>query len=182
MPNHRRANVAGGTYFFTVVTYRRQTFLCNENVRDALRNGIRTTQITYPFKIDAWVLLPDHLHCIWTRPQGDASFGIRWAMIKRFVSKQCSPELHRDDWMNGSKQRRKESTIWQRRFWEHLIRDEKDFEKHVDNIHYNPVKHNLVSRACDWPYSTFHRYIRKGVYSKDWGGGDIVEANQDFGE
>jgi putative transposase len=182
MANYRRAKVAGGTYFFTVVTYRRNGFLCNENIRSALRDGIQTTRMIHPFDIDAWVLLPDHLHCVWTLPPNDANFGIRWAMIKRFVSQHCGPDLHRDEWMNASKRQRRESTIWQRRFWEHMIRDERDFEKHVDYIHYNPVKHNWVPRAVDWPYSTFHRYVRKGLYSKDWGCGGIVKADQNFGE
>jgi putative transposase len=182
MANYRRAKVAGGIYFFTVVTHRRKRFLCSENVRSALRDGVQATRMVYPFDIDAWVLLPDHLHCVWTLPPDDANFGIRWAMIKRFVSKRCGPDLNRDEWMNESKRIRKESAIWQRRFWEHMIRDERDFEKHVEYIHYNPVKHNWVPRAVDWPYSTFHRYVRKGLYSNDWGGGDIVAADQNFGE
>ena len=94
MSNYRRANTKGGTYFFTVVTYRRQRFLCNETVRTALREGIRETQTTHPFTIDGWVLLPDHLHCIWTLPVDDADFGIRWAMIKRYVTKQCNPDTN----------------------------------------------------------------------------------------
>jgi putative transposase len=182
MSNYRRANIKGGAYFFTVVTYRRQNLLCNENVRKTLREGIRNTQTIHPFIIDAWVLLPDHLHCIWTLPSNDADFGIRWAMIKRFVTKQCGPSLYRDEWMTESKWRRKESTIWQRRFWEHQIRNCQDYEMHMDYIHYNPVKHNLAARVCDWPYSTFHRYVRKGVYSKNWGGGNIMDAKMDYGE
>ena len=182
MSNYRRANFKGGTYFFTVVTYRRQNFLCNENVRKALRDGIRNVQTTHPFIIDAWVLLHDHLHCNWTLPPNDANFGIRWAMIKRFVTKQCGPLLYRDEWMTESKWRRKESTIWQRRFWEHQIRDNRDYEIHMDYIHYNPVKHNLAARVTDWPYSTFHRYVRKGVYSGNWGGGNIMDTKGDYGE
>jgi len=112
MSNYRRANTKGATYFLTVVTYRRQRILCNDNMRNALRKAIQITQTTHPFTIDAWVLLPDHLHCIWTLPADDASFGTRWAMIKRFVTKQCGYALHREDWMNVSKRRRKESTIW----------------------------------------------------------------------
>ena len=100
MSNYRRANTKGGTYFFTMVTYRRQQFLCNENVREALRCGIWDVQSTHPFTIDGWVLLPDHLHCIWTLPLDDANFGTRWAMIKRFVTKQCGLDLRREDWMN----------------------------------------------------------------------------------
>jgi putative transposase len=120
----------------------------------------------HPFTIDGWVLLPDHLHCIWTLPPNDSAFGIRWAMIKRFVKKQCASDLHRDDWMNKSKHRRKESTIRQRRFWEHLIRDERDYEKHMDYIHYNPLKHGYVKSVIEWPYSTFHRYVRQGSQNR----------------
>lgn len=144
MPNYRRAKTRGATYFFTVVTYRRQRFLCQEKVRKALRNSILDVRKNHPFAIDGWVLLPDHLHCIWTLPPNDANFSVRWAMIKRFVTKQCRPELHREDWMNESKRKRKESTIWQRRFWEHQIRDDQDFERHMNYLHYNPAKHDLV--------------------------------------
>ncbi len=166
MSNYRRANTKGAIYFFTVVTYRRQTFLCNENIRNALRNGIQNTQTTHPFIIDSWVLLPDHLHCIWTLPSDDANFGLRWAMIKRFVTKRCGPDLRREDWMNKSKRRRKESTIWQRRFWEHQTRDERDYEIHMDYLHYNPVKHGYVKSVIEWPYSTFHRYVLQGSQNR----------------
>lgn len=182
MSNYRRSKTKGGTYFFTVVTYRRQTFLCNENVRDALRNAIQNTRTTHPFIIDGWVLLPDHLHCIWTLPPNDAAFGIRWAMIKRFVTKQCGPDLQREDWMNKSKRRRKKSTIWQRRFWEHQIRDERDYEIHMDYLHYNPVKHGYVKNIVDWPHSTFHRYVREGIYNKNWAGDGAMTIDEEFGE
>jgi putative transposase len=179
MSNYRRAKTQGRTYFFTVVTYRRQGFLCNESVRRALREGIHHARKEHPFTIDAWVLLPDHLHFIWTLPCDDADFGIRWAIIKRFVTKQCNPELKRDDWMKPSKIKRKESTLWQRRFWEHQIRDDKDYEKHVDYIHYNPVKHGLAKQASDWPFSTFHRYREKGLYEIDWAG---ISTDDEFGD
>jgi len=182
MPNYRRANTKGATYFFTVVTYQRQRFLCEGNVRKALRNGIRDVQTTLPFTIDAWVLLPDHLHCIWTLPPDDANFGTRWAMIKRFVTKRCGPDIKREDWMNESKRRRKESTIWQRRFWEHQIRDDRDYEIHMHYIHYNPVKHGFVTHVKDWRYSTFHRYVREGVYEDDWGGEGVAAISEEFGE
>lgn len=182
MSDYRWANTKGGTYFFTVVTYRRQTILCDERVRAALREGIKATQLTHPFTIDAWVSLPDHLHTIWTLPPDDADFGIRWALIKRFVTKQCNPELKRDEWLNPSKLKRKESTFWQRRFWEHQIRDESDFQKHIDYIHYNPVKHGLVKKVSDWPYSTFHRYATQGVYGEDWVGVADEEELTGFGE
>ncbi len=182
MPDYRRAKTKGGTYFFTVVTCRRQKILCDKNVRNALRAGIRKTQTTHPFGIDAWVLLPDHLHCIWTLPPKDADFGARWAMIKRYVTKKCGSLLYRDEWMNTSKRRRKESTVWQRRFWEHQIRNDRDYERHMDYVHYNPVKHNLAGSVNEWPFSTFHRYVQKGLYPENWGGDNIAEVNDDFGE
>jgi putative transposase len=182
MSDYRRSNTKGGTYFFTVVTYRRQAFLCDERVRTALREGIKATQLTHPFTIDAWVLLPDHLHTIWTLPLDDAHFGIRWALIKRFVTKQCNAEFKRNELMNPSKLKRKESTFWQRRFWEHQIRDESDFQKYVDYIHYNPMKHGLVKKVSDWPYSTFHRYVAQGRYGVDWAGVAGEEDLTGFGE
>lgn len=182
MSNYRRANTKGATYFFTVVIYRRQRFLYEENVKEALRNGIRDVQTTHPFTIDAWVLLPDNLHCIWTLPPNNANLGTRWAMIKRFVTKRCGPDLRRDDWMNASKRKRNESTLWQRRFWEHRIRDDWDYELHMDYIHYNPVKHSFVKNVKDWPHSTFHRYVREGVYCDNWGGDGSVAIDEGFGE
>ena len=182
MSNYRRAHTRGGTYFFTVVTYQRQLFLCDKRVRTALREGIKIARSKHPFTIDAWVLLPDHLHCIWTLPLDDADFGIRWAIIKRFVTQQYNPKFKRDDCMKPLKLKRKESTLWQRRFWEHQIRDEKDYEKHMHYIHYNPVKHGLAKEVSNWPYSTFHRYIKKGIYGVDWAGISSDEEMGDFGE
>lgn len=167
MSNYRRANAKGGAYFFTVVTYRRQRFLCDEDVRCALRESIKAVRA---FTINAWVLLPDYLHCIWTLPPNDADFGVRWAMIKRFVTKQCGVKYKREEWMTSSKRKRKESTFWQRRFWEHQIRDEQDYERRMDYLHVNPVKHGLVEKVADWPHSTFHRYVDQGVYPVDWAG------------
>jgi len=182
MSIYRRANITGVTYFFTVVTYRRQRFLCDEPVRNALREAIRETRSVAPFTIDGWVLLPDHLHCIWTLPPDDADNGKRWALIKRFVTKQCGPLLYRDEWMNDSKRRRNESTLWQRRFWEHVIRDEADYRQHMDYLHFNPVKHGMVENVGDWPFSTFHRCVREGVYPGSWGGSGDVTRAEDFGE
>lgn len=122
MPNYRRSNIAGGTYFFTLNSFRRRPILTAESLRHALRLAIQKTRLTHPFEIDAWVLLPDHLHCIWTLPQGDADFSIRWSMIKRLVSQACADEFVVDD-LSASRTQRKESGIWQRRFWEHQIRD-----------------------------------------------------------
>ncbi len=182
MSRYRRANTEGATYFFTLVTYRRQTLLCDEIIRRALRQAVEAVRLKRPFKIDAWVLLPDHLHCVWTLPPGDAEYAIRWSMIKRSVSLACSTEYRCLEWINSSKRKHRESTLWQRRYWEHRIRDNLDFARHIDYIHYNPVKHGLCQRAVDWPYSTFHRYVSGGVYTADWGGVVNDNAVESYGE
>jgi putative transposase len=170
MPEYRRARVPGGTYFFTVNTFRRGRFLVQEPFRNALRDGIATARAVLPFHIVAWVLLPEHLHCIWQLPEGDADFSRRWAIIKRTVSGQCGHLVMHDAALSRSKMQRKESAVWQRRFWEHQIRDDLDLRRHVDYIHFNPVKHGHVARVGDWPYSTFHRYVERGIYPSDWAG------------
>ena len=183
MPEYRRPHTPGGTFFFTVNTYRRQPLLTIEAFRRELRTGIQKTRGVKPFHIDAWVLLPDHLHCIWTLPEDDSDFSTRWAMIKRHVSQSCGEWLNREHWLSASRRQRKETSVWQRRFWEHQIRDENDYMRHVDYIHWNPVKHGLVEAVIDWPYSTFHRYVRNGVYTSDWVDNRIeLSDGVEFGE
>jgi len=182
MSRFRRANTEGGTYFFTVVTYRRQNILCNSEVRGALRKAIDKTRAGYPFIIDAWVLMPDHLHCIWTLPKGDSDFSTRWSKIKRDVSILCREQYRRVEWLSDSKKNHRESTLWQRRFWEHQIRDEEDFNRHVDYIHYNPVKHGVCKAPHQWPYSTLHRFVRDGVYPEDWSVDGRCFDDKGFGE
>jgi putative transposase len=180
MPDYRRAYVPGGTYFFTVKTFERQPILTEEHCRTALRQAITEVRTMLPFESIAWVLLPDHLHTVWHLPEADADFSLRWSLIKQRVTRQCADGSSAAPIMR-SRQKRREGAIWQRRFWEHLIRDDTDLERHVDYIHYNPVKHGYVARVTDWPYSTFHRYARRGVYPADWAtGGERQEG--DFGE
>lgn len=181
MSHYRRANTAGASYFFTVVTYRRQRFLCDDDVRLALRHAIQKVRANYPFTIDAWVLLPDHLHTIWTLPDNDANFPLRWQLIKREISRVCGSRLQRPEWMSPSKTKHRESTLWQRRYWEHQIRDEADYARHMDYLYFNPVKHGLVSQVKDWPYSTFHRDVKAGIYAESWGSGLAFEDGQ-FGD
>lgn len=181
MTHYRRTNQAGATYFFTVVTYRRRAFLCNDDVLKALRDAIDKTRAKYPFTIDAWVILPDHMHAIWTLPPDDADFAIRWRLIKRYVTLACSATLHQPHLMTTSKTKHRESTLWQRRYWEHLIRDDDDYAKHIDYVHFNPVKHGLVNQVVDWPHSSFHRYVKQGAYAADWGLSVKVDAGE-FGE
>lgn len=172
MSHYRRAIQPGGTFFFTVVTYRRRPWLLRDDARAALREAIGRTRERHPFNIDAWVLMPDHLHCVWTLPPGDADFATRWGLIKRRVSMALGDALHVPDWMNASKTKHRESTLWQRRYFEHTIRDEADFARCVDYLHHNPVKHGLVSRVVDWEWSSFHRYVTEGIYAPDWAGTD----------
>jgi len=169
---YRRSTITGARYFFTVVTHRRQPVLTDVAFRRALHDAILRVRERYPFIIDAWVLLLDHLHAIWTLPADDADFGLRWGWIKRLVTRAVAVDYERPDWRNASRVARRESTLWQRRFWEHQIRNDADFAAHMDYVHFNPVKHGLVRAVADWPYSTFHRLLRSGIYPPDWAGGD----------
>ena len=171
MPQYIRAFVPGGTFFFTVTLLDRRRKLLTENI-DNLRAVFLAARERRPFAVDAIVVLPDHLHCIWTLPYGDADFSTRWHDIKaRFAA-----QIPRGERLSERCVKKGERGIWQRRFWEHVIRDELDYERHVDYIHYNPVKHGHVRRVVDWPYSSFHRYVRKGIYELDWAAGDEVRG------
>ncbi len=183
MSQYHRVRMEGGSYFFTVVTYRRQPLLTQPESRQILREVVQQVRQEYPFVIDAWVLLPEHMHCIWTLPPGDSDYSKRWGLIKAGFSKRARDLFRRDEWMNTSKAKHRESTIWQRRFWEHQIRDQEDFNRHVDYVYWNPVKHGYVARVADWPFSTFHRDVRAGIYPELWCGGDAATIETDnFGE
>lgn len=170
MSDYCRAAVPGGTYFFTLVTERRQPILTHPDIRQALREAVETVRLSQPFAIDAWVLLPDHLHAIWRLPPGDADFSNRWRLIKRHVTHACGKTYLRADLLSERRQAKGQGTLWQQRFWEHLIRDEDDYARHFDYLHGNPLKHGLVTRVRDWPWSSFHRWVKQGVYPVDWGG------------
>ena len=159
MPNYLRPRVPGATIFFTVALAERGSDLLVREV-GRLREAVQATRTERPFRIDAWVVLPDHLHCVWTLPGGDADFSTRWGAIKGRFSRG----LHAGR-MRSSHEARREKAVWQRRFWEHHIRDEADFADHVRYCWANPVKHGFVERAEDWPHSSIHRDIRLGRYS-----------------
>ncbi|MGA9422478.1 MAG: transposase [Rhodanobacteraceae bacterium] len=163
MPNYRRAWVPGATCFFTVNLLNRRGRLLVEHV-DHLRAAFRETRRVRPFDLVAIAVLPDHLHCIWRLPAGDADNAGRWARIKANFSRRMPLRERR----SRVRVARRERGIWQRRFWEHVIVDEADLEAHVDYVHVNPVKHGHVARAVDWPYSSIHRYIVAGVLAPDW--------------
>ena len=180
MPNYTRNFIPGGTFFFTVVTHERRTWLCSDAARTSLRQAIDKVRRNLAFSIDAWVLLPDHLHCIWTLPPGDTDYSSRWRLIKGYVSKSFADECD-DELLSPSRLKRRERGLWQRRFWEHTIRDEADFAAHCNYIHYNPVKHGLCTSSREWPFSTFHSFVKSGVYGVDWGGGNIARLMEGVG-
>ncbi len=163
MPDYRRNRVPGGCYFFTVNLRDRRSSLLLEQIT-LLRECIRASRAAAAFHIDAWVVLPDHMHCIWTLPEGDADFPGRWLAIKKQFSQALPPTEYRTPVMIA----RGERGVWQRRYWEHTIRDEDDYAAHMDYVHFNPVKHGLVSKAADWPHSTFRHAVTKGLYPAQW--------------
>ena len=176
MTGYRRNFVIGGSFFFTVNLAERRLRLLTEYI-DELRAAFRETRHGHPFTIEAMVVLPDHLHAVWTMPDGDADFATRWRLIKTGFSRRV-PIGER---ISESRAAKGERGIWQRRYWEHTIRDESDFARHVDYIHINPVKHGYVTRVGDWPHSSFHRLVKLGVYPEDWAG-DISDRGDVFGE
>ncbi|MFZ1924026.1 MAG: transposase [Xanthobacteraceae bacterium] len=175
MVRYRRNFVAGGIFFRTATLADRRSKLLTEHI-GALRAAIIRTRRGHPFVTDAIVVLPDHLHIVMTLPAGDADFSNRLSLIKRqFTTAVAAAGVTIARHGNG------ELVLWQRRFWEHTIRDERDFERHVDYIHFNPVKHGLVARVRDWPHSSFHHCVRRGLLAEDWGG-DTQHSNEGFGE
>lgn len=152
MSNYRRAWIPGGCYFFTVVTRNRAPWLTGDDAIARLREGFRKVMAKRPFHMDAVVILPDHLHAIWQLPDGDAEYSTRWRLIKHHVATATGAHWH-----------------WQPRYWEHMLRDERDWRRHVEYIHYNPVKHGYVEAPWDWPFSSFRRAVKRGWHDKEWG-------------
>jgi putative transposase len=175
MPNYRRAFVPGGCWFFTVNLLDRRQSLLVDHIA-SLREAVAATRQACTFTIDAIVVLPDHLHAVWTLPPGDCDFSTRWRLIKSRFART----LPRQERLSAVRVARHERGIWQRRFWEHLIRDEADYARHVEYCYINPVKHGLVACVRDWPHSSFHRDVRAGLFPEDWAGDG--EAEGEFGE
>jgi putative transposase len=176
MTGYRRAFLPGGTYFFTVNLADRRSCLLADHI-GLLRSAFRCVRNQHPFGLEAIVVLPDHRHTIWTLPEGDADFPLRWRLIKAVFSRG----IPTGEFVSRSRSRKGERGIWQRRYWEHVVRDQDDFDRHLDYIHFNPIKHGHAARANDWPYSSFHRMVRLGVYPEDWGG-DFSKSVSGFGE
>jgi putative transposase len=184
MPRYRRNFVPGGSYFFTVNLADRREHLLTDHV-DALRAAFRYARSRHPFTIEAIVILPEHLHAIWTLPDAEADFATRWRLIKSAFTRAVlrHPPV---GWVERGKNHlsrfnKGERGVWQRRYWEHTLRNEDDFARHADYIHFNPVKHGHAQRVRDWPYSSFHRMVRLGVYPLDWAG-DVRNGDGNFGE
>jgi len=169
MPDYRRNFIPGGTCFFTVVTHEQRPILTSYLGRSILRRVILDERAKRPFKIVASVLMPDHLHAIWTLPPGDADYSTRWARIKSNFSRAYIQSGGQEGEPSSSRSRHAERAIWQRRFWEHTCRDEDDLKRCVDYLHWNPVKHGLVQSVAEYPWSCFHRFVREGEYESGWG-------------
>lgn len=167
MVDYRRNRVLGGTYFFTVTLRDRSARTLIDHV-EVLRESVKTVRIRWPFTIDAMVVLPNHLHALWTLPKGDTDYSTRWRLIKSGFSRSLPASTPR--------------RVWQDRFWEHTIRDDDDYRHHVEYIWFNPVKHGHVERVGNWPHSSFHRAVRQGLVAADWGGSVSVEQESGYGE
>ena len=172
MSNYHRNFAPGACYFFTQVTYHREPWLCEASTRVTLREAIVHVRRKHPFTIEAWVLLPDHLHCLWRLPERDSDYSTRWSLIKSWVTNHMRPSLLLAP-QATSRTKRGEKSLWQRRFWEHTIRNDQDYRAHCDYIHFNPVKHSFCQAPKDWLYSSFHRFVKEGRYEVDWGSQSI---------
>ena len=168
MRTYKRLRIHGGCYFFTVnLANRHNNDLLVREIA-AFREAFRHTRTDHPFEIEAIAVLPEHLHAIWQMPPGDHDFSMRWRLIKS----RFSQAIRTSEPISESRLKKGERGIWQRRFWEHVIRDDEDYARHVDYIHYNPVKHGHCTRAAEWPYSSFHHWVDRGVYRADWAAGE----------
>jgi putative transposase len=163
MTNYRRLRAPGATYFFTVNAIDRRSDVLTRHIEE-LRSAVRWVHGRLPFHIDAWVVLPEHMHCLWTLPPEDTNYSRRWQAIKTAFSKSMPAEEPR----SASRIAKHERGIWQRRYWEHTIRNDDDYTAHADYIHFNPVKHGLVATPAQWPFSSFHRWVRQGMYPAGW--------------
>jgi putative transposase len=186
MPNYRRAFVPGGSFFFTLNTHDRHRLFHSAPVRRILGSVVRRCRLRWPFTIDALVLLPEHCHAIWSLPPGDDAYSRRWGWIKKEFTKAWLSIGGRERPISESRRNEGRRGVWQPRFWEHTLESEDDVERHFDYVHWNPTKHGHVRCPRDWPWSSFHRWVDHGVYSRDWGCGspppDIEDMDSTTGE
>ncbi len=181
MPDYRRRFRPGGMFFFTVVTDGRRPLFTSDAACHCLRAALHEVQTRWPFEITAIVLLPEHLHCIWQLPEGDTDYSKRWSTLKRLFTQRWLAGAGSETAVTPSRRRQRQRGVWEKRFWEHLIRDEKDMIHHVNYIHFNPVKHDLVRCPHAWAHSSFHRWVEEGYHARDWlcdcHGPRVVPAN-----
>jgi len=168
MPNFRRAFVPGGSFFFTLVTNGRAPLFNQPVARQLLGTVFRECLEKWPFTINALVLLPEHLHAIWSLPQGDAAYPKRWGWIKKEFTQRWLEQGGHEEAISAARESEGRRGIWQPRYWEHTLESDDDFERHFDYSHFNPVKHGHVRCPRDWPWSTFHRWVKAGVYPEHW--------------
>jgi len=176
---YRRQREEGSAHFFTVVTYQRRKILREKENISLIHEAFGHISERHPFEIDAFVIKQDHIHCIWSLPEGDADFSMQWRMIKGYFTGRCNVKYK--GIRSASRAGKGEQAVWQRRFWEHRIRDDADFRRHVDYIHYNPVKHGEVEVASQWAHSSFHRYVEQGIYDSNWGAGSEADFEPEAG-
>jgi len=170
MPEYRRSRVPVGTYFFTLVTYNCRPLFASKSNCHLLVNVWNDVRSSHTFESVAACILPDHIHAIWTLPEGDDDYPMRWKEIKRLFTQEYNRGNMDSLSRTKSQQTQGEATIWHRRYWEHTIRDQDDLNAYIDYVHINPLKHGLVNMVKDWPWSSFHRYVKEGVYPEHWGG------------
>lgn len=180
MPNWRRAHCPGGTFFFTVVTQNRAKILCTDAARAILHQCLKICNERWPFETIAIVLLPEHMHMIWRLPENDPDYSKRIGWIKKEFTKSWLRLGGQEQNITTSQQHDRRRGVWQKKYWEHLLRDELDLQHHIDYIHYNPVKHGLVSTPVSWAWSSFHKAVKQGLYTSDWGGGDIRQHDLSY--
>ena len=169
MSIYRRAVIPGGTFFFTIVTYQRTPLFADPANVERLRAALREVRETDPFDFVAGVVLPDHLHFVWSLPRGDSNFSRRIGRMKVLFTRSIHGHGNLPREVSASRRSHRESDLWQRRFWEHTVEDEDDLENHLHYMHYNPVKHRLATCPHSWPYSSFRKWVRRGLYTPDWG-------------
>ena len=167
MPNYHRL-YEGNAYFFTAVTYNRLPIFNNENPIQILQASWKIVEERFPFTTLAICILPDHIHTIWILPENDQNYSLRWKGIKYQFTKRYLSQIGTGETRNPSRQKRGEAAIWQRRFWEHTIKDDDDLARHIDYIHFSPVKHGLVTEVDEWQWSSFHCFVEEGYYEAEW--------------
>src|SRR3989304_5863907 len=172
MSDYRRHYLPSGTLFFTAVTHHRRPILWAAMARRCLREALETVRADWSIELVAIVLLPEHLHTVWTLPPGDARYPIRWKRIKEEFTRRYLKAGGEEIMPSRSRLRHAERGIWQRRYWEHAVRDEEDLKRCVDYVHWNPKKHGHLANVRDWRWSSFHRFVRLGEYTAGWGAGD----------